>query len=302
MLSDGGLETVLIFHEGIDLPAFAAFPLLDHEEGRAALRRYFGSFLQLAADAGRGFVLETPTWRAQSEWGATIGYSPDALRRINHEAVAFARDIRSEHPDVEAVLVSGCVGPRGDGYVASVTMNPSQALDHHRAQVSDLAAAGADLVTAFTFSYVDEAIGFVTAAAEVGIASVVGFTVETDGRLPSGMALGEAIEAVDDATGSAAAWFMINCAHPDHVLAGIPTGDNDWRLRIGALRANASRLSHAELDEAVDLDDGDPADFAASALRLGERLGELYVVGGCCGTDIRHVSALSSALNSAEPQ
>ncbi len=174
-------------------------------------------------------------------------------------------------------------------------MTAKQALDYHRPQVEALADAGADLVTAFTLSYADEAIGIVTASAEVGIPSVIGFTVETDGRLPDGTLLGEAIEHVDASTGAAAAWFMINCAHPDHVLAGLPLEEEPWLSRVGAYRANASRMSHAELDEAAELDDGDPQDLAAGFLALRDRLPALRVLGGCCGTDLRHVTAVSSA-------
>ncbi len=295
LLTDGGLETVLVFHEGIDLPAFAAFPLLDQEVGREALRRYYTDYLALAAGAGRGFVLETPTWRANLDWGSQLGYSADDLYRINREAVALVRGLQADWTGNGRVLISGCIGPRGDGYVPGATMTAHEAADYHRPQIRAFKDGGADLVTAFTLSYVDEAIGIVTAAAEVGIPSVIGVTVETDGRLPDGTAVGAAIEHVDSATGSAAAWFMINCAHPDHVLAGLPSDDEPWLSRIGAYRANASRMSHAELDEAAELDDGDPQDIALGFLALRDRLPTLRVLGGCCGTDLRHVAAVAEA-------
>ena len=294
-LTDAGLETVLVFHEGIDLPDFAAFPLLDDDDGRAVLRRYFQSFLDLAAQRGTGFVLETPTWRANSAWGERLGYSAADLRRINTEAVALAQDLRSAWSGTGQVLVSGTIGPRGDGYVPGDTMTPVEAADYHRPQIEAFAAAGADLVTAFTISYVDEAVGIVAAAAAVGIPAVVGFTVETDGRLPSGTPLGDAIEHVDAATGSAAAWFMLNCAHPDHVERGLSRTIAPWQARVGALRANASRQSHAELDAAEVLDDGDPVDLARCYVDLREQLPSLSVLGGCCGTDLRHVEAAASA-------
>jgi len=295
LLTDGGIETVLLFHEGIDLPAFAAFPLVDDEKGRDALRRYYTDYWLLAAGAGRGFVLETPTWRANPDWGALLGYSAEDLRRVNHDSVALAQGLRAEWTGDGRVLISGCIGPRGDGYVPGVAMTAIQAADYHRPQVRALAEGGADLVTAFTLSYVDEAIGLVDTAGEAGIPAVIGFTVETDGRLPSGTPLGEAIELVDSATASSAAWFMINCAHPEHVLASLPPRVEPWLSRIGAYRANASRMSHAELDEAEALDEGDPQDLATGYLALRQRLPALRVLGGCCGTDVRHVAAVSSA-------
>ncbi len=295
MLTDGGLETVLVFEHGLDLPAFAAFPLVETDEGKDQLRRYFRDYMVLAAESKAGYVLETPTWRANPDWGAQLGYSRDDLRRVTHESVGLAQGLREEWSSDGRVLVSGCVGPRGDGYVPGDTMSTDEAADYHRQQVGDLADAGADLVTAFTLSYAEEGVGVAAAAAECGIPSVIGFTVEPDGRLPSGTRLGDAIEQVDAATGSAAAWFMVNCAHPDHVLPGLPDAEGPWLSRIGAYRANASRMTHAELDEAEVLDDGDPIDLAGGYLSLRDRLPGLRVVGGCCGTDVRHVRAAAQA-------
>jgi len=290
LLTDAGLETVLVFEHGLDLPSFAAFPLLDDPAGRELLASYVGGFLQLAAEQGTGFVLETPTWRANPAWGPSVGYDAEALRRVNQDAVGFARALADRH-DVKAA-VSGCVGPRGDGYVPGDLLSPEQAFEHHRAQVTDLAEAGADLVTSFTLSYSDEAVGFVGAASAAGIPAVVGFTVETDGRLPSGEGLGAAIERVDHLTGGYAAWFMLNCAHPEHVAPGL-AGAGEWRQRVGALRANASRMSHTELDAVETLDDGDPAELAAGYLGLRPLLPGVRVLGGCCGTDLRHVTAIA---------
>jgi len=295
LLTDAGLETVLVFHEGVELPFFAAFPLLDDAEGRAMLRRYFAAFLSLADERGTGFVLETPTWRANSEWGERLGYSVEDLRRVNLDAVDLARELTRSWTGAGRVLVSGAIGPRGDGYVPGEMMTSVEAAAYHRPQVQAFADAGADLVTAFTLSYVDEAVGIVAAAAEAGIPSVIGFTVETDGRLPSGAPLGSAIGEVDAATGSAAAWFMVNCAHPDHITSGLGGDDEPWQSRIGALRANASRQSHAELDEAEVLDDGDPDELARGYVELATRFPAVRVVGGCCGTDLRHVAAAAGA-------
>ena len=294
-ITDGGLETSLIFHQGLDLPDFAAFPLLDDEHGRAALAAYFAPYLRLAVDRGVGVVLDTPTWRANPDWGSRLGYDAAALDRINREAVAFAREIGA--PAASAglpVVVDGAVGPRGDGYDPAEFMTADAAHRYHGAQIASFAEAGADMVTGVTMTYAAEAVGIVRAARDHGLPVVISFTVETDGRLPDGSALGDAIEAVDRETEAAAAYYMINCAHPTHFAHTVADG-GAWRERIGGVRANASTKSHAELDEAEELDDGDPAD-------LGERYGELRVhlphaavVGGCCGTDVRHVAAACAA-------
>lgn len=308
VLTDAGLETVLIFEHGVDLPAFAAFPLLDDAPGRALLTGYYAAFLELAAARGTGFVFETPTWRANPAWGPAVGYDADALRRISHDAVAFARGLADRYGVPTAV--SGCIGPRGDGYVPGERMTEDQAADHHRSQIGDLAGAGADLVTAFTLSYSEEATGVVRAASAASVPVVVGFTVETDGRLPSGESLCDAVRRVDALTGSYASWFLVNCAHPDHLRPGLGSGPDpglrpgfvsdpgpvgDWRARVQALRPNGSRLSHAELDAAEAVDADDPGDLARESASLRALLPHVRVVGGCCGTDLRHVAALADA-------
>ena len=292
-LTDGGLETDLIFHHGLDLPAFAAFVLLDSEEGREALRTYYRPYLELAARLETGLVLETPTWRANPAWGETVGYDAAALDRVNRAAVAFLSGLREEQKRPHPVVVSGNIGPLADGYTADVCLAPADAQAQHRAQIDAFAAAGADCVTALTMTYAEEAIGVARAAQEVGLPSVIAFTVETDGALPSGQPLGDAIRQVDAATGSAPAYYMVNCAHPTHFADQLI---GDWTARIRGVRANASRCSHAELDEAETLDEGDPAQLAADHVALAERLPRLAVVGGCCGTDVRHVAAIGEAL------
>ena len=293
VLTDGGLETTLVFHEGIDLPHFAAFPLLDSADGRAVLRRYFEPFLSLAAEHGAGFQLDTPTWRANRDWGERLGYDRAALDRVNRDAVAFARELAAAAPDVD-VRVNGVAGPRGDGYVVGERMTAAEAHEYHGDQVQSFAAAGADVVSAITMTYADEAIGLVRAAADAGVPAIVSFTIETDGRLPDGSALGDAIEAVDAATDGAAEAFMLNCAHPTH-FESVVGRDGPWRERVHGLRANASTMSHAELDAAEELDAGDPGDLAARYLALRESLPRLTILGGCCGTDRRHVTAIASA-------
>ena len=296
LLTDAGLETVLLFQEGIDLPHFAAFPLLESHEGRAALRRYYEPFLRLADDRGVGLVLSTPTWRANADWGALLGYDAEQLAAVNRHAVAFLEELRAGRP---AVVVEGCIGPRGDAYRPASHMAADEAERYHAAQLRALADGGCLRAAALTLTYAEEAVGVARAAAGAGVPVVIGFTVETDGRLPSGSSIEEAIAAVDDATGGAVLGFMINCAHPTHFVDALPVGG--VRDRIHGLRANASTKSHEELDASETLDSGDPDDLAARYVGLRAQLPALQVLGGCCGRDIRHVTAICDAWTAARP-
>ncbi len=288
-VTDAGLETDLIFHRGLDLPDFASFPLLDDEGGRVTLLDYYRGYADVAARAGAGLLLETPTWRANPDWGARLGYDAEALHRINRGAVRFLRDLAGQ-VEVADVLVVGVVGPRGDGYLAG-DLDADRYADYHRPQLAAFAEAGADLATAYTLTTVAEATGIVRAAQDVGLPVGISFTVETDGRLPDGTGLGEAIESLDVATAGAAAHLLVNCAHPDHVSPGIDPAA-PWAGRIAGLRVNSSRLSHAELDEAEELDEGDLPDLTRSTRAMAESLPAVRIIGGCCGTDVRHVAAL----------
>jgi homocysteine S-methyltransferase len=289
-VTDGGLETDLIFHHGIDLPEFAAFPLLDDAAGRDLLTSYYEAYAGIAAGAGAGLILETPTWRANTEWGARIGVDAAGLARVNAAAVQFMSDLSDRFTgDVPEVVVAGMVGPRGDGYVAGEVMHPEQARDYHLPQVRAFADAGASLVTALTLTTAEEAVGIVLAAREVGLPVTVAFTVETDGRLPDGSTLREAVERVDAA--AAPDHFVVNCAHPTHVAEGLADA-GPWLGRIVGTRVNASTRSHEELDAAEELDEGDPDTLGRDQADLAALLPGLQVVGGCCGTDARHVAAM----------
>ena len=300
-VTDGGLETTLVFQQGIDLPDFAAFPLLDTEAGRAALTDYYQPYLDLGRRLGAPVVVDTPTWRANLDWGARLGYDAIRLAAVNRRAVEFVRELATSGPGgpVEHVL-NGVIGPRGDGYVIGDTMSAPESAAYHGLQARAFAEAGADMMTAVTMTYVDEAIGVVRAAGSVGLPVVISFTVETDGVLPSGEPLGDAITRVDDVTDAAPAYFMVNCAHPAHFAAQLSTGAG-WLPRVKAIRANASRCSHAELDEATELDRGDVAELAGWYAQLNATLPDLRVVGGCCGTDHEHVAAIAESLARVRP-
>lgn len=298
-LTDGGLETTLIFHDGHDLPYFAAYDVLSRDGGEDVLRRYFASYVHIARERGVGIVLETPTWRANPDWARRVGHSGHELEVLNRRAVELLDELRAElETEATPIVVSGCVGPRGDGYAVDEAMTADEAAAYHGAQVRTLSEAGADLVSAITMTYADEALGIVRAARAADLPAVVSFTVETDGRLPSGQPLREAIEEVDAGSDAFPVYFMVNCAHPAHFYDVLEPG-SEWTARIRGLRANASRLSHAELDEAEELDAGDPEELANEYVALRERLPRLTILGGCCGTDHRHVDAISLAWLSA---
>ena len=293
-LSDGGMETTLIFHEGIELPEFAAFVLMADANGREHLRNYYLRYLDVARKNGTGFILDTPTWRANADWGAKLGYGPADLAAVNQRAVDMLVGLRQEYETAETpCVICGAIGPRGDGYKAG-NMNAAEAEAYHAAQVATFAASEADMVAAYTLTNYNEAIGVARAAEASAMPCVISFTVETDGRLVTGLSLGEAIERVDDATGGSPRYYMINCAHPTHFAQALERGES-WTGRIGGVRANASTKSHAELDESTTLDAGDPLDLGQRYRGLTRSFPGIRVLGGCCGTDHRHIAAICEA-------
>lgn len=296
-LTDGGFETWLFFQQGFEAPEFAALVLMDDEDARSAMRQYFDRFLTMAYEARTGFVLDTNTWRGCFNWGPKLGRTTEDMRRLNKDAVSLAKDIRAAWQSrVSPILLNGVVGPAGDGYAPGEVPDIQTAYALHRPQIETLSQAGVDMISAITMTNISEATGIVRAAAEQSLPVVISFTVETDGRIPTGETLGDAISAVDAATNAAPIYYMVNCAHPEHFHQTIATGQ-DWVTRIGGIRANASRLSHAELDEAEILDDGDPEEFGKLHADLAAILPNLRVVGGCCGTDHRHIGYVSRHLH-----
>lgn len=291
-LTDGGLETWLVFHQGWDLRHFAAFELLNTDAGRRRLTDYYREYLDLAVSHGLGFVLESPTWRANPDWGSRLGYRASDLAAINCEAIRFMEQLRASASSAGPILISGCVGPRGDGYDPGETMTAGEAEHYHAQQIGAFRASHADMVSAITMTNAPEAAGIARAARNADIRAVISFTVETDGCLPTGQPLAEAIAEVDAATDVGPAYYMINCAHPSHFKHLFSTPDVGWQRRIRGLRTNASRLSHEELDAAETLDEGDPHELGALHRALKAQLPWLSVVGGCCGTDLRHVEQI----------
>lgn len=285
-LSWTGMETHMIFNLGMDLPGFASFPLLETEQGRALLRKLYRDQIAVAQETGCGACLESVTWMANADRAAALGYDAGDLKRINREAIEFLKKLETEIP----VCISAQIGPRGDGYeAAAMTIDAAQA--YHAPQIAVLAKAGCDMISAFTIGTVDEAIGMVRAAAVVGVPISIALTVETDGRLPDGTILSDAISRIDAATSDGVSGYLVNCAHPDHLVL------EEAGARLSGLVVNASRLSHAELDEAEELDDGNPDELGRQMGDLARKYPKMRVFGGCCGTDMRHLRAIGRGVH-----
>ena len=294
-LTDGGLETCMSFQEEFELPLFAAFTLLDCERGRSALDRYMVNFGKIAVRHEMGFIMDTPTWRASARWADDLGVSRASLKDIHKQAVLYLHSLREGlETDTSPFVLNGVLGPQDDGYNPRNMMSVTEACAYHRQQIVWFAEFAADMVSAITMTYVEEALGIAIAAREINIPSVISFTLETDGRLPSGQALGDAIRQIDIVTDAAPAYFMINCAHPSHFIDVLKKGGS-WTGRVRGIRANASRMSHDELDNATELDDGCPEELASEYRDLKKLLPHMTVLGGCCGTDHRHIGAIGTA-------
>lgn len=294
-LTDGGIETSMIVSEGADLTDFAVFPLLMNAGGEAMLRRYYRPYAEIARRHGTGLILESATWRASAGWGSGLGFTTAMLRQANRQSIRLLEDVRDEsETDATRIVISGCVGPRRDGYEAAEAMTADEAETYHTPQIATFAESTADMVGALTLTDPEEAVGIARAAAKAGMPVAISFTVETDGRLATGQTLRHAIETVDEATAAYPSYYMVNCAHPTH-FDGVLLSGEAWTGRILGLRANASRLSHAELDAAAQPDAGDPAELGRLYAALKRRLPQLGVFGGCCGTDQRHLEHIASA-------
>lgn len=295
-LTDAGIETDLIFNHGIEIREFAAHTLLPDEKGREALANYLRGYLSLAREYEAGLVLDSQTWKAHMHWADDLGATEEELHEANKDAIALIAELRNEYAsNTRPIVLNGVIGPRGDAYAPEADVAADESAAYHAKQMSWLADTDIDMVTALTFTQSDEAIGVVRAAKAHDLPIVISFTVETDGNLPTGQPLDEAIKSVDDATDSYAAYFMVNCAHPDHFSNVF--GDEGWARRIRGLRCNASRLSHAELDECEELDDGDPQELAEQYKSITETMPWLNVFGACCGADLRHVTKIAAAIS-----
>ena len=293
-LSDAGIETDLIFNHGIEIREFAAHTLLPEKKGRAAIETYFHGFIDLARRQNAGLILDTVTWKAHRHWARDLNESIGCLRKANTEAVKMIANLRRRATNDQPIVLNAPIGPRGDAYAPDRLIEAGAAEAYYYEQLGWLADTEIDMVTGLTFTQSGEAAGLVRAAQICSLPCVISFTVETDGRLPTGQSLPDAIAEVDADMGGPA-YYMVNCAHPDHFADVLREGD--WRRRIRGIRANASRRSHAELDEASELDAGNPAELGLQYAELKRAMPWLNVFGACCGADLRHVAAIAESVS-----
>ncbi|CAF2821438.1 unnamed protein product [Rotaria sp. Silwood2] len=294
-ISNGGLETNLVYHEQVKLPCFASFDVLKTEAGCEWMKNYLRKFVNIARKYDVGFILENATWRDNPDWMRKIGYSDQDVVNVNRKSIELLCNIRNEYETENCpIVLNASIGARGDGYNPLTMMSIEEAQAYHATQIGIISQTNADMITAMTFSYPEEAIGVAKAARAVDIPAVVSFTVRKDGRLPAGHTLQEAIELVDKATQNSPVYYMVNCAHPSHFEHVLIPGEA-WAARIHSVKGNASKKTHAELDGSKDLDSGDPVEFGENNRALLYKLKNLNVFGGCCGTDYRHVEEICKA-------
>ncbi|MEW6269134.1 MAG: homocysteine S-methyltransferase family protein [Thermodesulfobacteriota bacterium] len=303
-LTPGGTETFMLFQQGFPLREGCAFEIFDDDAAWTRLRtEYLDRIFRAAQEHGHGLLLDTLVWRAHPDYVAALGYPAGDLARFNELAVERTRQAVAEWRARDGarrgelpVVLTADVGPRGDGYkVSDAGVTPEAARAYHRAQIEVLARAGVELVCALTMTSVAESIGVALAARDCGLPLIVSPTVETDGTLPDGTPLGELVRQVDEATGGAPLFYMVNCAHPTHVagaLARAKAAGEAWLGRFKGIRANSSRKSHAELDDSPELDRGNPQELGREVAAMKREYG-LRVVGGCCGTDAEHIAAIA---------
>ncbi len=282
-----GTGTDLIFNHGVELPGFASFPLLENPETRAILAQQMRDLVELSADMGLGCILDAPTWMANADRAAPLGYDAERLRAVNKDGVALMEEVR-QGSGRDDVLVSACIGPRYDPYADIPPISVGQARAYHNAQLSALKETSVDLVTGYTFNRTGEAAGCILASQDIGLPIIMSLVVETDGCLADGTPLIDAIDQIEAQTDGSALFYMVNCAHPTHFADVIKA-----HPRLKGVVANASSCSHAELDEAEELDDGDPVQLGQEIAAAMRDNPSIQVFGGCCGTDMRHLKQMA---------
>lgn len=301
MACGGGFETWLQYVDGFTLRHFCAFELLDDARGVECLTDYHRKLVEAAVENGFGVINEGLHYRASRDWGELIGYSKEALEEINIRGIEFYKDFAREYdsPDTP-MIVGGAIGPRGDAYNVGRTPDASEAEDYHSEQIETFKKAGADVVTAMTFTSVEEATGLARAAKSAEMPVVISFFVAKGGKLKTGETLEDAITAVDAATESAPAYYMINCTHPTEFTPGLT--DGPWSRRLGGFMPNAVAMETLDLCKLGHLEDGDPEELGGQMAELARRFPHINVWGGCCGTDGRHIGQIARQVREARQQ
>lgn len=296
-LTEGGAETEIMYKWGFELPEFAMFTLLDNPEADEVIRNMYRRYFDVAAAHDTGILAMGHDYRASPDWAQKLGYSAADLTRFQHRTMQFLDDVRAEYADrVSDAYITACIGPRGDAYGTGGDISASEAEDYHAVQLGNLEGTAADMAVAATFNNIPESIGVIRAANRMGIPIGVSLTLTPEGRLRSGPTLREAVETIDEVTGGAAEWFGTNCAHP---LEFEPALDDagPWLDRLRYVRPNAAKMDKLALCELGHLEDGDPVELGEQMGEVARRFPRADILGGCCGTDERHLSEIASNVN-----
>lgn len=291
-ITEGGIETEILYKWGFELPEFSMYPLLDNADAMKTIHAMFDRVFAAAAAHDAGIVLAGLDYRASPDWAEKIGYSRDQLDAFIHRNIAFLKGRREAHADrVRDVYIAATCGPRGDAYGTGGTITEDEAEAYHAFQIAASKAAGADLVIGITFNNIPESIGFVRAAQDVGIPVGISLTLTPEGVMRSGPSLQQAVEEIDAATDGAAAWFGTNCAHPVEFEPALNGGA--WTDRLRYVRPNASKMDKIALCKLGHLEDGDPEELGGQMADLKRRFPQADILGGCCGTDERHLGEIA---------
>lgn len=299
----GGTETELVFDKGEELPDFCAWKITMEKPQvvRSIQEPFAGMVCNECAKCGKRddehnvtLIMEAATWRANPDYVDKFDQYelPDVVAASVNEQKKMLSSAATDDSKPFSGLLSAEIGPRGDGYDPSVKMTVADAKAYHSVQIAELKKLGVDLASALTLNYADEAVGIALAAQEAGVPLIIGCTLEkADGKLPDGTDLRDFVQAVDSAAAEYPLCYLINCVHPTHCRFDEYTQE-PWFRRVRGVRGNASTKSHAELDEMTVLDRGDVDEFSDSMLGLRKTYRDHFTLfGGCCGTDIQHVSA-----------
>jgi len=298
-LTEGGIETEIIYKHGFELPEFAMFTLLENPRAVGVMRDMFRRQLDVAAEFAMSVLLTGLDYRASPDWGARLGYSQHGLAEINIRAIEFLREIASEyHEQIPRILIGGIIGPRGDAYQLNKTITSVEAEDYHAVQLATLKAAKVDFACALTFNNTPEAIGVARAATTIGVPLTVSLTVNSNGRLKSGPTVAEAVKSIDAEAGkSAPAFYMLNCSHPVEFEPALTEGA--WLERLRGFRPNASKMEKIALCKLGHLEEGNPVELGRLMGDLARRIPHMDIWGGCCGTGETHLREIAKNVREA---
>ena len=296
-LTEGGTETEILYKWGFELPEFAMFPLLDNPEADRVIRDMYRRYFEVAAEHNTGMLIVGHDYRASPDWGEKLGYSAEGLREMQQRTIQFLQEMRTEYEDrVSDVYIGASIGPRGDAYGTGDAITESEAEDYHSVQLENLEGTAADMAIALTFNNIPESIGVIRAGVAAGLPVGVSLTLTPEGRLRSGPSLREAIEAIEEATDGAAAWFGTNCAHPVEFEPAFADAGS-WFDRLRYIRPNAAKMDKIALCSLGHLEDGDPVELGGEMGEIARRFPRADILGGCCGTDERHLSEIAQNVN-----